>query len=264
MQSKGTNRIWIAWGATAALLVAGFAVRGIEVEPPPAPEDVVPEVRQIQSPMQFLAGGAHERIAELDGWVSEEHRAVWKASRAIVFNLEGCPTLYTWMESTEGLRVERLLESLTRGSREDALAGLALIFQLGRACDWDPGLRARSQHAEKLGSMLSLWLRRWGDPSADDPVLHEPGLAAVLAYGAVMRVAWAAPMVGYNKAPYARAQAFLEELCGLVPRVRTPFGRSLQARYERAFAILEGDEDRLRGLTEEAATLFPGFNGDCD
>lgn len=261
---QGSNRTWIVWGATAVLLACGLVVRGITVEPPPQPEDQEPDRPRIQAPMQFLSGGAAERIAELDRWVSPELQPVWKASRGIVFHLEGCPTLYAWMESTEGLRVERLLQSLTRGTREDALAALALIFQLARVCDWDPGLRGRSQHAERLGSLLALWLRRWGDASADDPVLHEPALAGLLAYGTVMRVAWAAPMVGYNKAPYARATDFLDELCGLAPRERTPFGRALQARYERAYAILEGDEDRLRGLTEEAQVLYPGFDGDCD
>jgi hypothetical protein len=252
------------WGATAALVAGSFAVRGIDVAPPPAPEDAVEERPRILAPMQFLSGGAQERIAELDSWVSQGQRQVWKASRGIVFHLEGCPTLYPWMESTEGLRVERLLEELSRGTREDALAALALIFQLARSCDWDPGLRGRSEHAEKLGSLLAVWLRRWADPSATDPVLHEPALAATLAYGAVMRVAWSAPMVGHNQAPYARATAALTDLCGLAPRERTPFGRSLQARYERAYAILEGEEDRLRGLTEEAAILYPGFEGGCD
>jgi len=260
----GINRTWIVWAATSALIVGAFVVRGIDAEPLPEPEDTVAERPRIQTPMQFLAGGAQERIAELDGWVSAEQRQVWKASRGIVFHLEGCPTLYSWMESTEGLRVERLLEGLSQGTREDALAALALIFQLARGCDWDPGLRGRSEHAEKLGSLLAPWLRRWGDASATDPVLHEPALAAALAYGAVMRVAWSAPMVGHNKAPYARATAALSDLCGLAPRERTPFGRSLQARYERAFAILEGEEDRLRGLTEEAAILYPGFDGGCD
>lgn len=252
------------WGTTAVLLVAALGVRGLAVDPPPQPEDAEPDRPRIQAPMQFLAGGAPERIAELDAWVSEAQRPVWKASRGIVFHLEGCPALYAWMESTEGLRVERLLGNLTRGTREDALAALALVFQLARVCDWDPGLRGRSQHAERLGSLLALWLRRWGDASADDPVLHEPALTAALAYGTVMRVAWAAPMVGYNKAPYARATDFLEELCGLAPRERTAFGRALQARYDRAFAILEGEDDRLRGLTEEAQALYPGFDGDCD
>ena len=257
------QRTWLAWTGTAALLAGALGVRGIAVDPPPEPEDVVEERPRIQAPMQFLAGGAPERIAELDAWVSEDLQPTWKASRGIAFHLEGCPSLLGWMESTEGLRAERLIGSLTQGTREDALAALALIFQLGRACDWDPGLRGRSQHAEKLGSLLALWLRRRGDASAQDPVLHEPALAAALVYGATMRVAWAAPMVGYNKAPYARATDFLEELCGLGPRARTPFGRSLQASYERAFALLEGQDDRLRGLTEEARALFPGFDGGC-
>jgi hypothetical protein len=257
------SRIWIAWAAAGLLFAAALAVRGIEAVPPPPPEDAVPSRPQVQAPMQFLSGGAAQRVGELDPWVSEEWRPIWKASRNVVFHIEGCPELLGWMEGSEGLRVERLLEGLRKGSREDALAALALIFQLARATDWAPGLRGRTQNAEKLAGLLAPWLRRWGDASADDPLLHEPALAAALVYGRVMRVAWRAPMVGNDQASYERAAAFLTELCGLGARERRPFGAALQARYARAFALLEGPEDRLRGLSEEAAVLFPDLRG-CD
>jgi hypothetical protein len=258
------SRIRVVWAAAVLLFAAALAVRGIEVEPPAPPEDRVADRPRIQAPMQLLAGGARERVAELDPWVSEEWRPVWKASRGIVFAIEGCPELVGWMEGSEGLRVERLLEGLRKGSREDALASLALIFQLARATDWAPGLRGRPQHAEKLAGLIASWLRRWGDASAADPLLHEPALAAALAYGRIMRIAWKAPVVGSNQAAYARATEFLEQLCGLGSRERRPFGAALQARYARAFELLGGTEDRLRGLSEEAAVLFPDLQGGCD
>ncbi len=258
------SRIWIVWAAAGLGFAAALAVRGIEAVPPPQPEDVVPERAQIQAPMQFLAGGAAERVAELDPWVSADWRAIWQASRNVVFHIEDCPELLGWMEGSEGLRVERLLEGLRKGSREDALAALTLILQLARATDWAPGLRGRPQQAEKLAGLLAPWLRRWGDASATDPVLHEPALAAALVYGRVMRVAWKGPVVGSNQASYERATAFLTELCGLGSRERTPFGAALQARYARAFALLEGQEDRLRGLSEEAVVLLPDLQGGCE
>jgi hypothetical protein len=252
------------WVVTGLSFVAAGVVRGWPAKPVSVPEDVEPERPRIQAPMQFLSRGAGERVGELDRWVSDDALAIWKASRGIAFALPGCPRLKAWLESTEGLRIERLLDQLRRGTREDALAALTLIFQLARTCEWDPGLRARTQDAERLASLLQTWLRVWGDRAAADPVLHEPALAASLVYGRVMRIAWTAPMVGYDAAAYARATSFLDELCGLGQRQRTPFGQALQARYGRAFGLLERPEDRLAGLSDEAAIQFPDVDGDCD
>ena len=263
LRNRRTTWIALLWGGAGVLLVLAVFARGMQPERPPAPEDVEPQRPRIQAPMQFLSGGAGERVAELDGWVSEDWRVIWTASRGIAFHIEGCPELREWMESTEGLRIERLLEGLRRGSREDALAALALIFRAARGTDWAPGLRGRPQNAERLGALLQQWLRVWGQRASDDPLLHQPALAAVLVYGRVMRIAWRAPVVGHNAAAYARATAFLDDLCGLGD-TRTPFGRALQARYERAFALLEGDQDRLAGLSDEAVLLFPDVDGSCD
>jgi hypothetical protein len=251
------------WALALALCAAAVWARGIEAPARAAPLEAGPGRPRIQAPMQFLSAGARERVAELDPFVDEEWGAIWRATREVVFHLEGCPRLLQWMQGTEGLRAERLLLGLRSGSEEDALAALALVFELARGTDWAPGLRGQAEHAEKLGAMLQAWLEAWGERGVEDALLQEPALAAGLVYGAVMRIAWRAPMVGHNEAPHARALAFLDGLCGLGARARAAYGRALQARYPRAWAVLEGREDRLRGLMEEAALLFPDVQGDC-
>jgi hypothetical protein len=159
---------------------------------------------------------------------------------------------------------ERHLAALRGGSREDAFAALVLIHQLARACQWSPGMLARTQHAERLGGLLQDWLRTWGESSARDPLLSEPALAAALLYGRVMRIAWKAPLLSKNSAPYERATTFLAELTGVSARHRTRFGEALAAHYGRAATKLASTNDRLEGFEEEAAVLFPSLVGDCE
>ncbi len=246
------------------LLATAVAVRGIEPARMALPKDVVEADRpKIAEPMQLLASGAKLRAPELDVLVAPAHKNEFKASRQTIFRLDGCPPLVEWIDGPDGQSFERTLSDLRGGTRDEAFACLALIFELARATQWRPGMLARSQHAERLGGMLQEWLRVWAERGARDPLLAEPALAATLVYGHVMRTAWRAPIVGYNAAPYDRSSAFLAELTGIPAGHETALGDALQARYARAAARLHSDKDMLSGLEEECSVLFPDLTGEC-
>jgi len=248
-----------------ALLVAAIAVRAIPSARATIPKDVVERKPRIAEPMQLLSRGSRLRVAELDTWVSEPFRADFKASRQVLFSLEGCPPLLDWISGPQGQPVERLLASLRAGSREDAFAALALVFQIGRACEWAPGVvTRRSEHAERFGGLLQDWLRVWGERGARDPLLADPALAAAIVYGRAMRAAWKAPLLSNNRAPYERASAFLVELTGAGSSRRTEFGEALHARYPRAVERLLASSDALSGFEEEAVAAFPDLVGGCE
>jgi hypothetical protein len=154
---------------------------------------------------------------------------------------------------------------LRAASREDAFAALVLVFQIGRACEWSPGMvTRRSGHAERFGGLLQDWLRVWGERAAKDPLLAEPALAAAVVYGRAMRAAWKAPLLSNNRAPYERATAFLAGLTGTGSSRRTEFGEALFARYPRAAEKLLASNDVLSGFEEEAVAAFPDLVGNCE
>ena len=253
-----------AMGAAVLLLVVALGVRGIRAEVPPLPEDVPGEEPTLAEPQQLLARGAELRLRELSGYVDPGRRALWDACHRMPFDLEGCPKLLEWVDGPDGQRFEQLLGELRRGSSEEALAGLALVFQLGRTTKWSPGFRTGTQHAERLAGLLQDWLRVWAEPSASDPVLYEPALGAALLYGRIMRIAYNNPTIGRNEAPYERAKAFLLELTGTGEGARlTDFGQRLQARYPAAFEAMTGKSDFLKGFNTEAKLLFPDLDGEC-
>lgn len=263
MQTRG-NKGLVALGALAVVMLAlAIVVRGIPAQPVRLPEDD-PDVRpQIAEPAQFLQRGAGLRIAELDRFVREPVRPSFRAAREVLFHIEGCPPLLEWIDQAEGQRVVRLLGELRAGSREDALAALALIFRLARATEWKPGLMADTSSAERLGSLLQDWLRAWAERGARDPLLAEPSIAATSLYAQAMRAAWNAPVVGHDVAPYERARAFLLELTGLSTQQRTAFGETLRAREVRAFEQLSAAKDALVGLAQVAQSRFPDIDGEC-
>ena len=195
------------------------------------------------------------------------NRGMWGgvvvAARGSVFALVDCPATMDWLDGAEGQRCERCIGALRTGTREDAFAALVLVFQLARASEWKPGLRGHTEHAERLGALLEGWLRNWSGRGAKDSLLVEPALSAGLLYGRVMRVAWRAPVLGYNKAPYERAQALLLEIAGESAH-RSEFGQALAARHPAAARGLASDFDMLLGLEEECAALYPKLVGDCE
>jgi hypothetical protein len=247
----------------ALLLVAAVTVRGIAPARMTLPKDAPEERPRIAEPMQLLARGAKLRAPELDALIEAPHKAAFTSTRHTLFRLQDCPPLVDWIDGPDGQAFERTMTDLRSGTREEAFASLAMIFQLARATQWRPGMLAHSQHAERLGALLQEWLRVWGERAARDPLLSEPALAATLVYGHVMRTAWRAPIVGYNAAPYDRSAAFLMELTGIPSGHDTALGAALQARYARAAARLHADKDVLSGLEEECSVLFPDLTGEC-
>jgi hypothetical protein len=250
--------------AAIALLVAAIAVRGIRGEAPLAPQDRPRSVDALAQPMQLLGRGAKLRIDELTARISEPLSAAWRASYRLPFELRGCPALSEWLDGRNGQSVERLIADLRRGSRDEALASLALTLQIARATEWEPGLLARTQNAERLGALVQEWLRAWGERGCDDATLAEPTLAATLFYGRVMRIAAEAPPVGRYDAPYERAKAFLEGLLLDQQGQATHLGIALKARHPSAANGFTSSSDALAGLGREAAQLFPELDGECD
>jgi len=249
--------------ATVALLVGAIGVRGLRGALPLAPQDRPREKTEIAEPMQLLGRGASMRIEELTARVSEAVKPNWSAAHRLPFALRDCPKLLDWIESADGQRFERLLAELRRGSREDAFASLALTLALARATEWNPGLLARTQNAERLGALLQEWLRAWGERGVGDTLLAEPTLAATVLYGRVMRIAAEAPPVGRFDAPYERAHAFLANALLDHQGQTTALGRALQARFPAASAGFDDEHDCLSGLDREAAQVFAGLDGKC-
>lgn len=254
----------LAFGVAVLLFLAALGVRGIAPRKVVSPRDVpVAERPKIRDPLQLVGPAAKLRARELDAVVSPQHAAEFGALRAVLFGMSGCPELLAFCQTAEGQRLERLLNDLRSGTREDALAGLALVFRLGRACEWKPGLLGKTANAEKLGGLFQDWLRVWAEPAARDPLLSDVALHASLAYGRVMHTAWLAPLIGKNAAPYERARAFLGEIAGTPPARRTAFGELLQSRSPSALTKLLGGENALAGFVEECAAQIPDFNGEC-
>lgn len=253
-----------AQAATVLLLVAGAWVRGVTVEKPLPPEERPDVVLSINEPMQLLTSGAHLRIDEADEVVREPVLADWRHVRDAVFSLEGCPEFSEWIAGEDGQACERLLASLRRGTPEEALAGLSLLFELARRTQWETGAFAGSQDAEQLANHLAEWLRLRGDASVEDPTLYEPAMAAMILYGRAMRLAYRAPMFGVKDSALERARSFVRELTGAPNDRRTEFGVALQARFSRAMGLVSNESDPLLGFEEDAEVLFPDLDGACE
>ncbi|MBI5362557.1 MAG: hypothetical protein HZA53_05210 [Planctomycetes bacterium] len=254
----------LLFAVATALFAAALFARGLAPKKVVLPRDIpVAERPKLRDPMQLLSPAARLRAQELDPLVSPAQATTFTAVRKSLFAYATCPELLDFANSADGQRFEHLLEDLRNGTREDAFASLALILRAARACEWKPGLRAHTEHAEKLGTWLGDWLRTWAEPSAKDPLLSEPALAAGLVYGKIMHTAWKAPIVGHNQAPYDKALALLDELTGTPPSHRTAYGEMLQLRYPRALTQLLLRTDALSGCAEECATLYPDLTGEC-
>lgn len=251
--------------AAGVLAIAAVVVRGVRAAPVALPEDVVEETPRIAEPMQLLQRGAKLRAPELDGWVRAELRPRFRAARSRLFALEGCPPLPDWLGTADGQELERLVAELRQGTREEALAALALLFELARATEWAPGLLSRDPApAERLGALFQDWLRVWGERAATDPTLSEPALAAALVYARAMRTAWNAPAFGHHEPAADRARSFLATLTGTASGRRNAFGEAFHARHGRAAASLADARDALLAWEREAAILFPDVTGDCE
>lgn len=262
----------IAVLSLAALLLGGAVyVRGIRGQVPELPQDRERAPDAIAQPLQFLGRGAHLRLDELGerlaGPGADGGRvamgASWAAVHRIPFDLAGCPKLTDWIATAEGQQVEQLLADLRRGTREEALGALTLVFELTRRTAWAPGVRG-SKNAERLAALYQEWLRRWAEPAADDELLAEPALACALVYSRIMRLAYEAPPLMRDEAIAARARTFLSTLTGASQPRLTSFGEALEGRYPNAFETFRRESDLLEGFAHEAFVLFPDLDGECE
>jgi hypothetical protein len=259
------RRVTFLFAAAGLLCAAAIGVRAI---PPPRaldPRDVVEEGPRIQEPMQLLGPGAAARAPELDPWVAEARRKRFAELRQVLFRLASCPDAVEWLDSAQGQRLERLLGELRAGTREEALAALALLMRLARATDWEPGLleSAAEADAERIAALYADWLRVWGEPGARDPLLAEPVRAAVLVYALLVETARESPVIGTNAASGERGVALIESLARFDSLSRTALGEALQANHPAAVRRFVDSGERLAGFAAEARTLYPDLKGDC-
>ncbi len=248
----------------SAIVVGALVLRGVRPAPPPR-LDLDPErPPALAMPMQLLRVGGETRFDELETLIAADRRTAWWHARELVSALADCPKLADWVLTADGQAFERDLVELRAGGESAALGALTLVFALARATEWDPGLMARTQHSEQLGRLFEEWLLARGPSGIESPLLHEPVLHALIAYGAVMRRTYDAPLIGRNESARERARGVLHRLLGPAPDRRTQLGRIFADRFPRAALLLDEKQDILRGFAEEAAVLFPGLDGECE
>ena len=259
----GEKAVLVQASLAVVLTVAAIGVRGLPPSDPPRPVETPDDPVQILEPMQLLRGAGVQRLAEIDPFVSDEQHSAWVDSRAVLGRLEGCPDLSDWIALPEGQRLERTLPQLRKGSREEALGALALVFRIAGATDWLPGNFGGPEDAEILGALLQAWIEDWGEEAAVDPQLYQPSLAAVLLYGRVMQSAFKAGVFGDSERSLERARAFLGRALWEPSGARTRLGELFEAHHPGAVPPdLEG-EGFLKGISEEAKLLFPELDGEC-
>jgi hypothetical protein len=170
--------------ATAVLLfVAALAVRGLAPKKVILPRDVpIDERPKLRDPLQLLGPAAGLRARELDELVSPAQRATFAELRTKLFALADCPELLAWCNSPEGQRLERLLNDLRAGTKEDAFAGLTLLFpprarlrMEARAARQDRQRREARHAAPGLAARLGRE-RREGRAALGCGALGQPGL----------------------------------------------------------------------------------------
>lgn len=251
--------------AAVLVFVGAFAVRGLSGEAPIAPADRERAPDELKAPMQFLGASASLRADELTPRVRDSLREDWLFVQQFVARQTGCPRTADWLSSRSGLRFERLTDELRRGSRDEALAGLYLVFELARRTDWSVGLMGRPQDAEKVAGLLRDWLSAWAERATDDTLLAEPAVAATLTYAYAMR-AIASPVMfgGGDAATVARARQFLSDLLYDVQGQPKRMYALLSARHPSSLSDFATKRDALGGFAEACETVFPELGKGCD
>lgn len=249
--------------AAVVVMLAALGIRGVTGVPKQLPNQrEVPQV--LSSPLQLLSSAAELRLGELAPRLGAQYRSAWIDTCRIPFRIQACPGLIEWIPTADGQKVERLIGDLRHGGPEEAFASLVLVFQVAHGTHWHPGLLGKSANAERMGLFLQEWLADWAPEAADDPLLFEPAMAALLLYSRVMRTAYDAPALGFDEAPFERAKQFLEQLTGAREPRRTAFGEALTSYSPTAFKDFLEREDFLRGFEKEALVKFPELDGKCD
>ncbi len=248
---------------TLVLFGVAIGVRALRGAAALAPADRPRSADLLREPMQFLGRGAALRMDELTPRISAENSQAWRAANKLAFEIAECPTTVEWLATPEGQRFERLLGDLRRGTSDEGLAALALIVELARTTEWNAGLLARTQSAERLAALTADWLRSWSERGATDTTLAEPTLAATLLYGLAMHEAADPLPIVRNAAAYERAQAFLQSLFVDAQDQPTALSRAMRQRHPLAVDGLASKSDGLRALAEEAKHLFSDLDGEC-
>jgi hypothetical protein len=252
--------------AVGALCLAAVLVRGVEATPPapPAPPVVEPgEGPHIASPGQLLRAAGLARLGEVEAFLDGELLEGWRAATAALGAIEGCPELGAWLATPAGLELERLVAELTRGSSEEALGALALVFQLAARTEWQPGVLGGPEHAEELGGLLGAWLDARGLDAMDDGLLYEPALGAVLLYARAMRAAHEDGWFGNSGRSLERARALVARLSEGPGETRSALAVAVEAAYPRALPRSLESDGFLDALAEESALAFPELDGEC-
>lgn len=249
-------------GATVALLIVALGVRAIPGQRPLAPQDRPKQERELREPMQLLGRSASLRVAELDALVSESQREAWTTTRRRVFELQGCPRLAEWLDGPEGQAFERTLADLRRGTREDALAALALTTELARRTEWTQGLLRKNPAAERLSRLFADWLRAWSGRAPTDSMLSEPSIAAAALYARATTVA-GKRILSRDETLDEAATAFLAQQLRDPQGQATALARAIRTAHPAALTAFDERDRVLAGLDAVAERLFPGLDGEC-
>jgi hypothetical protein len=259
------NDVWITSTALVAVLVfvGALYVRGVDGEAPVAVADRPREPEELAAPMQLLGASAYLRAGELAPRIRESLREEWRDVQRFTSRIADCPPSSDWIASPAGQRFERLVGELRRGSREEALAALHLVFEVARRTEWAPGLRARTQHADKLAGLFQEWLRAWGPRAAEDTLLSEPAVAATLAYGGLMRRVSQPLPLGGNDEALERARTFLTSLLQDAHGQSTRLAAAVRARHPLALEAFGGKRNTLEGFARAFEQAYPELKGEC-
>jgi hypothetical protein len=256
---------WTTSTALIAVLVFAGAlwVRGVHGQPPIEVADRPREPEELAAPMQFLGASAYLRAGELSPRVRDGLREEWTDVQRFTSRIADCPPSSDWFASSAGQRFERLVGELRRGSREEALAALHLVFEVARRTEWAPGLLARTQHADRLAGLVQEWLRSWGPRAAEDTLLSEPAVAATLAYGAWMRRVSQPLPLGGNDEALERARSFLDSLLRDAHGQPTQLSAAIRARHPLALEAFHGRRNVLGGFADAFEQAYPELDGEC-
>lgn len=249
--------------AAVLVFVGAFYVRGLEGRAPLTAGDRPRAPDEIAAPMQLLGVSGYLRAGELTPRVRDSLREEWIDVQKFTARVASCPKTAEWLATPPGQRFERLIDELRRGSREEALAALHLVFELARRTEWAPGLLGRTQHADRIATLLQEWLRAWAERSADDALLGEPATSAVLLYGSLMRKVSQPLVIGGDDGALERAKAFLGGLLVDTRGQPTRFAAAVRAREPRALDVFGGKRDVLGGFADACQRAMPELDGDC-
>lgn len=265
MDSGGTptRATKLCFGAGALLLAAGLALRALPARRWTPPERDPATQLAFPAPTQLLSARAGERGEELARLMGAERGAEFLAAwRALPGD---CPAARDWLAGTQGQSVQRACARLQQGDSAQALGALALCVAVARRTEWEPdGFGAgRSLDADAVASLFEAWIVVRGEQGADDPLLAEASVYALLGWARLMHEVEAAPFVLRDRDASLRAAARIEAWLGGADGRRTRLGASLAERHPQIGEALQ-QRRPLLGLLDAAARRWaPELDGEC-